>query len=306
MSLALVSGALALALAMTGAWQIFGVSTRRSELAVRLQAVARTDSTSRWLLATEDRLARVRLVRRLGRRLEAGGFGLSATHFLLRCGAGLLLLFAVMSVVGSTVLAGIITLIGVGGIKLWLDRRAEQRREEFVAQLPDLARLLSNSANAGLALQSGIELAAREVPEPAGSELRQVTDAMAVGIPVEDALGDLSRRLPSKEVSVLVTTLVVQQRAGGRIITALRNVADTLEARKEVRREIRTVMSGAMASITLVTIIGVGSLVLVNVINPTIFDQMLASNVGRIVLALSGTLYVIGFAIVRRMTRIDI
>ena len=106
--------------------------------------------------------------------------------------------------------------------------------------------MLANGASAGLSLPAAVQLAARELPEPAAAEMRSVVEQLRVGQPVEDALESLRERLPSRELGVLMTTLVIQQRAGGDTVRALNELSGTLEARKDLLREIRTLLSGAV------------------------------------------------------------
>ena len=90
--------------------------------------------------------------------------------------------------------------------------------------------------------------------------------------------------MPSREVAVLVTTLVIQQRAGGDTVSALRDMSETLERRKDLRREIKTILAGALATGYTVAALGVGTLVFMNVISPGIVARMLDGWLGRIVL----------------------
>ena len=61
-------------------------------------------------------------------------------------------------------------------------------------------------------------MAAEELEAPAGEELAKVADQLAVGDSIDDALGELAERLPSRELVVLVTTLVLSNRAGGPVV----------------------------------------------------------------------------------------
>ena len=124
-----------------------------------------------------------------------------------------------------------------------IERRRGNRRDAFVAQLPEIARMLSNGAAAGLSMQQAVRMASRELADPAGAELKRVIEEIQVGRSVEDALEALRDRLPSREVAVLMTTIAIQQRAGGDTVRALGELAATLEARKDLRREIKTLLS---------------------------------------------------------------
>lgn len=149
-------------------------------------------------------------------------------------------------------------------------------------------------------------MAAEELEAPAGEELKQVADAMALGHSVEDALGELQQRLPSRELVVLVSTLVLSSRAGGSVVESLRNLTVTLEERKETRREIRTQMSQVTVTAYAVPVIGIGSLLLLNRIMPGSLSAMTGSGIGRICVLVALALYVVGFALIRRMSRIDV
>ncbi len=113
----------------------------------------------------------------------------------------------------------------MGIARALIERRRGNRRDAFVAQLPEIARMLSNGTAAGLSMPQAVRMASRELADPAGAELRRVVEEMQVGRPVEDALEALRERLPSREVAVLMSTIVIQQRAGGDTVRALGELA---------------------------------------------------------------------------------
>lgn len=188
----------------------------------------------------------------------------------------------------------------------WLQMRRQARVDRFVAQLPELARLLANSADAGLSVRQGLRLAAQEMREPAASEIAQVAAEVAVGRSLSAAMTGLSDRLPSRELSVLVQTLVIQSRTGGALVSALSGIAGALDERRQLRREIRTATLGASFGGYMVILMGFGSVVLMNVMNPGILDGMLSSLAGQVVVAVALALFAIGYLLMRRLGRVDL
>lgn len=188
----------------------------------------------------------------------------------------------------------------------WFDRKEAQRREAFVGQLPEVARVLSNATSAGLALRSAIALTADEVAEPAASELRFLTERLNLGETVESALEDFESHLPSRELSLLTRTLIIQSSAGGEVVSALQAMSETLDARKDLRREIRTMLSGAVFTSYIVLFIGVGSLLMLNVVSPGTLNRMTSSLLGQAALIVAGGMYALGFALIRRQTKVDV
>ncbi len=195
--------------------------------------------------------------------------------------------------------------IGVQGLRTYLARARAARREEFVAQMPELARVLANATSAGLSIRTAIDMAADEVSDPARTELRRIADGMAFGADLETSLQAVQDRLPSREVAVLVSTLLVSARSGGSLVSALRDIADTLDNRKEVRREIRTVLAQSLATGYLVVGMGVALLFLLNVAQPGTVEKMTTTPLGQVALLVAGLLFGGGVLIVRRMTRIE-
>jgi tight adherence protein B len=197
-------------------------------------------------------------------------------------------------------------LLGIWVAVQFLNWQRQKRIEKFINQLPELARILANATQAGLALRTAIGMAAEEMEAPAGEELGKVAAQLAIGASMDDALGELTDRLPSRELVVLVTTLVLSNRAGGQVVSALRNLTETLEERKETRREVRTQLSQVNMTSYAVPTLGVGALFLLNAIEDGALDRMTGSPVGQACVIISFGLYAIGFFLIRRLSRIDV
>ena len=294
--------ALAAAVGLAGVWVLVSEAGRRAAI-----AGAQDDGEDRALAALLDRrLRRSSRGQRLTVWLQSAGLGLTAGQFVLRTAFAAVATYLVASIVVPSVIALIAAGVAVAAAANWVGRKREQRRFEFIAQLPDVARLLSNGSSAGLAMAASLELAAGELDEPASSELSRVVDEMRMGRTLDDALADLQRRLPSREAAVLITTMAIQQRAGGDVVRALQDLAAALEARKYTLREVRTLMSGAVARSYLVAGMGVATVLLMSVMGGNALGEMTSSPLGLLVLAVSTIVYAFAFVLIRQTTRIDV
>lgn len=219
-------------------------------------------------------------------------------------GAGLLVAWVLA--VGLAPVFGLLGIVGiVVGIRAYLSRAKARRNEAFVAQMPELARVLSNATHAGLSIAAAVAIASQELAEPAGPELARVATRMRFGDDLETALKGLEGRLPSREVSVLISTLLVSARSGGSLVSALRDIADTLDQRKEVRREVRTTLAQATTTGYLVVLMGFGLLFMLNAIQPGTVRLMTQNIIGQAALVVGSSLFLGGFLLIRRMTRYD-
>jgi tight adherence protein B len=267
-----------------------------TELAGRPRRFARVDR----------RLRTTSLGRRLELRLAATGLDLTPGEFFVYtagAAAGLWLLAASLLAAFFGPIAAVIAVWSAFGFLNW---QRQKRIERFINQLPELSRILANATQAGLALRTALSMAADEMEAPAGEELSKAAAKLAVGHSVDDALGELAERLPSRELVVLVTTLVLSNRAGGTVVSSLRNLTHTLEERKETRREVRTQLSQVTVTAYVVPLMGIGTLLLMNRIAPGSLDRMTSSIWGQAAVIGAFTLYGIGFFLIRRMSKIDV
>ena len=252
------------------------------------------------------RFVQTRPGRWLARELEAGGITQPPAAVALITVAVSILVTVVFYQILAPALAVLGVVLGLAG--LWeFVRRAQQRRTaRFVDQLPELARLLANASHAGLSLPTAIAMVSEELGEPARSEFAAVENRLRFGAPLQAALDELSSHMRSREVSVLMSTLVVSARSGGSLVTALRGIADSLEERKETRREVTTILSQALSTAYLIIIIGLGLLVALNSLSPGTVELMTKSMVGRICLIAGLSLFTVGFVIIRQMTKVKL
>ncbi|AZM90869.1 MULTISPECIES: type II secretion system F family protein [Streptomyces] len=254
----------------------------------------------------DRRLRRTRLGRRIELKLATTGLDLTPGEFF----AYVLMAVAGVWLVSASLLAPffgpVAGLIGLWAANAFLNWQRARRTERFINQLPELARILANATQAGLALRTAVGIAAEELEAPAGEELSRVADRLAVGHSIEEALGEIVERLPSRELVVLVSTLVLSARAGGAIVGSLRNLTVTLEQRKETRREIRTQLSQVTVTAYLVPAIGLGSLLLVDVMMPGALDRMTGAWIGQTAVLTALGLFTLGFVLIRRLSKIDV
>ncbi|MFJ8188668.1 type II secretion system F family protein [Streptomyces sp. NPDC096094] len=296
------------ALAVMGLHSYAAGRAQRAALVDRLSAAGRLPSAGRprRFRTLDRRLRRTKLGRRLELRLTATGLDVTPGEFFVY----MLAAVAGLGLIGQATLAPffgpIAALLGVGAALRFLDWQRQKRIERFINQLPEIARIIANATQAGLALRTAIGMAAEELEAPAGEELGKVADQLAIGASMDDALGELADRLPSRELVVLVTTLVLSNRAGGQVVSALRNLTETLEERKETRREVRTQLSQVSMTSYAVPVLGVGSLFLMNGVKDGALERMTGSPAGQAAVLIAFALYAVGFILIRRMSRIDV
>ncbi|MEU2760021.1 MULTISPECIES: type II secretion system F family protein [unclassified Streptomyces] len=295
-------------LGVMGLYAYSGGKADRDALVERLSHVGQIPEPGRVrrFRGLDRRLRRTALGRKLELKLAATGLDVTPGEFLVYALVAMAGLWLIASSLLAAFFGPVAALIGLWGTNAFLNWQRAKRTERFINQLPELSRILANATQAGLALRTSLSMAAEELENPAGEELARVARRLAVGEPLEDALSELTDRLPSRELVVLVTTLVLSNRAGGTVVSSLRNLTETLEERKETRREVKTQLSQVTVTAYAVPIFGVGAMLLMNAVMPGALDRMTGAFIGQAAVVVAMVLYAIGFVVIRRLSRIDV
>ncbi len=294
---------------------VFGVHAYASGRAQRQALVERMSQSGQLALPSgrrrrfggvDRRVRATRLGKRVERKIAATGLDLTPGEYVVYVAAALLAVYFAVGAIFAPFFGVLAAVAGLWGANAFLNWQRVKRTEAFIGQLPEFTRVLANATQAGLALRTALAMAAEELDDPAGQELSTVADQLALGQSLDYALGELADRLPSRELIVLVTTLILANRAGGQVVTSLRNLTATLEERKETRREVTTMLSQIKVTALAVPLLGLGFLLMINAMTPGALDRMTGSVVGQSATLIAFGLYALGAFLIRRMSRIQV
>jgi tight adherence protein B len=128
-------------------------------------------------------------------------------------------------------------------------RRSQGRRlVRFNDQLPDMLNLMVNGLRAGYSTMQAMEAVSKELPPPISDEFRRVVQEMQLGVPMERALENLYRRVPSEDLDLVITAVNVQREVGGNLAEILDTISYTIRERIRIKGEIRVLTSQVMYS----------------------------------------------------------
>jgi len=196
----------------------------------------------------------------------------------------------------------------------WYVRRRQGKRiNQFNKQLPDTITLVANALRAGSSFLQAIELVVREARPPISTEFARVIREVNLGLPFEQALENLVRRVRSEDLELMVTAISIQYSVGGNLAEILDSIAYTIRERVRIKGEIRTLtaqqrMSGYVVGFLPIALVG-----FLVVIAPSFMEPMLDPSVnvlgiptGIILFAIGGFMMFTGFMIIRRIVDIEV
>jgi tight adherence protein B len=175
------------------------------------------------------------------------------------------------------------------------------RQKKFIGQFADAIDVIVRGVKSGLPLQECLRMIARESPQPLGSEFQVVCDAMAMGVPLDQALDKMYQRTPIQEVNFFAIVLAIQQKAGGNLSEALGNLSNVLRSRKLLREKIKALSSEAKASAMIIGSLPVIVMVLVYMTTPAYIMSLFTTDLGHLILLIAAGLMGAGIYIMRSM-----
>jgi len=130
----------------------------------------------------------------------------------------------------------------------YVRRQQARRLTKFNEQLSDMLNLMVNGLRAGYSTMQAMEAVSKELPSPICDEFRRVVQEMQIGIPMEAALENLLRRIPSEDLDFVVTAVNVQREVGGNLSEILDTISFTIRERVRIKGEIRVMTSQVRTS----------------------------------------------------------
>jgi tight adherence protein B len=169
--------------------------------------------------------------------LSAAGLGLLAAFILGRGDPIFLWVFGALGAI-----------FGFFIPRLYVRRQQNSRLQAFNDQLPDMLNLMVNGIRAGYSQMQAMEAVSKELPPPISMEFHRVVREMQIGIPLEQALDNLLRRIPSDDLDLIITAINIQREVGGNLAEILEIISYTIRERIRIQREIRVLVAQVLYS----------------------------------------------------------
>ncbi|MEM7719113.1 MAG: type II secretion system F family protein [Pseudomonadota bacterium] len=197
----------------------------------------------------------------------------------------LIMVMAVLTVVAFVLLtfgtgAGLVirivisVLMGVGAVYIWVNNTAKKRLAMIEEQLPEAVELMVRSLRVGHPFSSALQIVAKEVPDPLGTEMGVISDEAAYGRDVGEALKHMAERIDMQDLRFLAVAVTIQQTSGGNLAEILDGLAKVVRSRFKLFRRVKAITAEAKWSGMFLSVFPILALVMINVIQPNYYDDV--------------------------------
>ncbi len=235
-----------------------------------------------------------------GMKLRAGNF----LALCLVCGAvaGIAtLLFA-----GNPAIASAALVIGAFLPYSFVSYRRQKRFEKIEELFPEAIDTLARAVRAGHAFTTALEMISNEISEPLATEFRKLFEEQKFGMPVRDALMNLTERVPLVDVKFFVTAVMLQRETGGNLAEILDNLSYVIRERFKIQRQVR--VHTAQGRLTMVLLMAMPPVVVavLELFSPDFVRPLFNDPIGHFLVVISVVLQTVGYFVIRKIIRIQV
>jgi len=277
------------------------------ELAAEEELALLRDEQLSEIPAIDALLRRSSRVTDIQKMLAQGGMSIRAGNFLgLSALVGIAATFLAYALSKRAEVAWVAMLIGFVLPYSYASYRRNKRFEKFEELFPEAIDTLARAVRAGHAFTTALEMITDEVAEPVSGEFRQLYEEQKFGMPVRDALLNLTERVPLVDIKFFVTAVMLQRETGGNLAEILDNLSYVIRERFKIQRQVRVYT--AQGRLTMALLMGMPPIIIVvmMVLNPSFIRPLFSDPIGHTLLVAGITLQTIGYFVIRKIIRIQV
>jgi tight adherence protein B len=198
---------------------------------------------------------------------------------------------------------------GIAGPLIYVSTQQGKRLTRFNSQLPDMLNLMVNGLRAGYSTMQAMEAVSKELPPPISEEFRRVVQEMQLGLPMDKALDNLVRRIPSADLDFMVTAMNVQREVGGPLAEILDTISFTIRERIRIKGDIKTMTAQVVMSGSILAAVPFVIFVLLWFINPEYMGEFFKPEnlvCGASSLGLGMVMIAVGYVVMMKIADIEV
>ncbi len=229
--------------------------------------------------------------------------------------SGLLLISSLAALITGFIVATAIRLsvgwivggaVGFAAPFVFLRIKRTRRMRAFEEAFPEALDLVSRALKAGHAFATGLKMVADEMPEPIGPEFRKTFDEQNFGLPMKDALSNLTMRVPLLDVRFFSTAVLIQRETGGNLSEILENLAHVVRERFKILRQVRVYT--AHGRLTGYVLLGLPAFlgIALAFINPEHMQLLFNERLGHMMLGATVIMQTVGYIWIKQVVKIEV
>ena len=278
----------------------------KSDMADLLVDIRKSDllSTIPWF---DKMLRRIELTPRLRRLLYQADLKWTVGGLMMMCAGCFVVPAYLIYLRSGAVMFGILGgLLASGAPFLFVMMKRGKRMKKFEEGLPEALDLIVSALRVGHSLNSAIGLVTRECADPVGTEFRVTYDEQNYGLELKTALENMVTRMPTQDLRIVVTAIMIQKESGGNLAEVLEKTAEVIRERFRLRRQVLTHTAQGRLTGAILTLLPVVMGFLIYFISPKMMSLLWTTKIGLDLMYTATGMIVVGGLIIRKIVNMDV
>lgn len=294
-----------------------GPEARRIDRRLRVLSAA-ADTSSRAQVLKERTLSEIPALQQLliklprahhlDRFILQAGLDWTVANLLLCCaGFGAIALMTVAGIARQPLWFAVAGAALLAALPLLYVQHIRSRRlNRLQRQLPEALDLVTRALRSGHSFSSSLQMIAEEMAEPISNEFRIVADEVNFGVSLQQALTNLSERIPLTDLRYFVVSVLIQRDSGGNLTEVLGNLSRLIRERLKLLARVRVLSAEGRLSAWILGLMPFGLAAVMNVFNPEFMAPLWTDPIGIAILQYMLSLMAFGALILRKIVRIRV
>ena len=225
----------------------------------------------------------------LNRLIVQSGVSMGLSRIGLLAGIAALFSLAGVIFLRNSIVEGVLAALFSGLFMPYFTLRMVRasRQKKFGAQFPDAIDVIVRSLRAGHPVPIAVNMVAREMPDPIGSEFGLVADEVTYGADLETAMRNLYSRVGQDDLPLFVTAVAIQGSTGGNLGEILENLSSVIRQRFKMRRKVRALAAEGRASALILSSLPILMFGVVQVTAPDFYGSVWHYDITKMILGLA-------------------
>ncbi|WP_164525670.1 type II secretion system F family protein [Siminovitchia acidinfaciens] len=198
---------------------------------------------------------------------------------------------------------------GIAGFHLpvmYVKRKRKIRLQRCAEQLGNALGTMANALRAGFSFMQAMKMVAEEIEDPLGPEFLKALEEIKYGIPMETAFESLAKRLPDKELAIVLNTILIQRTSGGNLAYLMETMQETIIDRARVRDEVKSLTAQGRMSSVVITLLPIALALYIKFVNPEYFQMLFSHPLGWVMVVAGCMSIILGWFFIKKIVHIEV
>ena len=181
-----------------------------------------------------------------------------------------------------------------------------RRIQNFEDQMLDALAFMSNGLKSGLSLLQSMDMVREELPNPISEEFGLTLNEQRLGVPLEDALLGLEKRIGTEDVQIVVTSVNILRQSGGNLAETFDTGAHTIRERKKVQGKVKSLTAQGVAQGVIIVCMPFVLAFALWCIDPVLISRLWTTALGWALIFFMLTLQTVGGLMIKRIVKVEV